>query len=162
MALRDSNPQFVPGPKLPNLPAAMSFDQTDQFSVTREHTPAGALAPDHSVALEDVPPHVRDIAALRGLGFSFREIGLTYGVTPQGVSIMLFRQRELMKTIRRNSDLAGLSPRAVNALGRIGINSREAARQSDQLEGQLMGLRNCGRKTRQEILAWAGDGEVRI
>lgn len=118
---------------------------------SRTETALAEAAP----GLEDVPLHVRNLAALRGLGFSFREIGRSYGVTPQAASIMLSRQRALMKTLKRHSDLSGLSPRAVNSLGRLGIRTREAARAASNLEEKLRNQRNCGQKTIREILDWA-------
>lgn len=105
-------------------------------------------------SLEEVPLYVRNVAALRGLGFSFREIGKSYGVTPQAASVMLTRQRALMKTLKRQSDLSDLSPRAVNSLGRLGIRTREAARAVSNLEEHLRSQRNCGQKTVREILDW--------
>ncbi len=105
--------------------------------------------------LEDVPLHVRNVAALRGLGFSFRQIGESYGVSPQAASIMLSRHRALMKTLKRQSDLTGLSPRAVNSLGRLGVRTREDARATANLEEKLRIQRNCGQKTVNEILDWA-------
>jgi hypothetical protein len=110
------------------------------------------LAETHG--LEDVPLYVRNVAALRGLGFSFREIGKSYGVTPQAVSIMLTRQRAVMKSLKRPSDHGNLSPRAVNSLGRLGIHTRDDARATPNLEEQLRIQRNCGPKTIREILDW--------
>ena len=54
--------------------------------------------------------------------------------------------------------LASLSARAVNVLGRHGISTREQARQTNILE-RLDRERNCGRKTLDEIARWiAEDG----
>jgi hypothetical protein len=53
-------------------------------------------------------------------------------------------------------ELNSLSARAVNALGRHGIRTREQARQANVLE-RLSGERNCGRKTREEIQRWMAD-----
>jgi DNA-directed RNA polymerase alpha subunit len=47
-------------------------------------------------------------------------------------------------------ELASLSARAVNVLGRHGIRTREQARQTNLLE-RLDRERNCGRKTLDEI-----------
>jgi hypothetical protein len=105
-------------------------------------------------SLEEIPLHVRNVAALRGLGYSFRQIGETYGVTPQAASVMLARQKALLKNLKRQSELTGLSPRAVNCLGRLDLRSRETARAVSNLEAKLQHQRNCGQKTIREILDW--------
>lgn len=96
---------------------------------------------------------VREVAMFRGLGYSFREIGRELGVSPQAVSIMLSRHRRSFKSLRRAMELSHLSARAVNALGRHGIRSRQEARERGALE-LLGGERNCGRKTLDEIARW--------
>lgn len=109
--------------------------------------------------LELIPLHVRNLAALRGLGFSFRQIGRAYGITPQAASIMLTRQRTRIRSLKRQAELGNLSPRAINCLGRLGVKTRETARSMENLEAQLQSQRNCGRKTTREILDWvAGSG----
>jgi len=105
--------------------------------------------------LEEIPLHVRNVAALRGLGYSFRQIGESYGVTPQAASVMLSRQMTKLKSLKRQSELTSLSPRAVNCLGRLGIRTREEARAISNLEYKLQNQRNCGQKTIHEILDWA-------
>jgi len=127
-----------------------------------EISPPQSLAADRAnganiPSLDEIPLHVRNVAALRGLGFTFRQIGRTYGVTPQAASIMLARQRALMKAQGRRPELAGLSPRAVNCLGRLGIRDRAGARAMPDLEARLQNQRNCGQKTIREILDWAAD-----
>ena len=109
-----------------------------------------------AVTLEELPQRVRDIATLRGLGYTFREIAEQFEVTPQAISLMLSRHRRVLKTLRGAVELAGLSPRAVNALGRHGIRSRAAAIEADVLE-MLKGGRNCGVKTLEEIRQWLRD-----
>ncbi len=109
-----------------------------------------------AVTLEELPQRVRDIATLRGLGYTFREIAEQFQVTPQAISLMLSRHRRVLKTLRGSVELAGLSPRAVNALGRHGIRSRAAAIEADVLE-MLKGGRNCGVKTLEEIRQWLRD-----
>jgi Bacterial RNA polymerase, alpha chain C terminal domain len=109
-----------------------------------------------AATLEELPQRVRDIATLRGLGYSFREISEQFEVTPQAISLMLSRHRRVLKTLRGAVELAGLSPRAVNALGRHGIRSRAAAIEADVLE-LLKGGRNCGEKTLEEIRQWLRD-----
>jgi hypothetical protein len=54
-------------------------------------------------------------------------------------------------------DVAGLSPRAVNCLGRLGIHHRAGARAIPDLAARLQNQRNCGQKTVREILDWAAD-----
>ena len=100
-----------------------------------------------------VPWRVREIAMLRGLGYSFREIAGPLGVTPQAVSLMLTRHRRSLKSLRGAIELGSLSPRAVNALARLGIRSRAEARDRHLLD-RLRSGRNCGRKTIEEIRNW--------
>ena len=66
-------------------------------------------------ALEISTGRVRDIAALYGLGFSFREIAEHYHVTPQAVSLLLERNRRKMEAIGGLPSMAALSTRAVSA-----------------------------------------------
>jgi len=105
------------------------------------------------LTLQQLPQRVRDIATLRGLGYSYRKIAQVFEVTPQAVSIMLSRHRTCLTDLRSSPDLAGLSPRAVNALARHGIASRKEADGRDVL-AMLRGQRNCGRKTMDEIAGW--------
>lgn len=107
--------------------------------------------------LGDIPHRVRDIATLRGLGYSFREIADEFKVTPQAVSLMLTRHRRSLKSLRGVVELHNLSARAVNALGRHRISTREEAKRRDVLS-LLRGERNCGRKTLEEIERWMHDG----
>ena len=104
-------------------------------------------------ALAEVPERVRQIAMLRGLGYSYRQIAGPLQVTPQAVSLMLTRHRRSLKSLRDAMQLNSLSARAVNVLGRHGICTREQARQANVLE-RLAGERNCGRKTMDEIARW--------
>lgn len=110
-------------------------------------------------SIDALPARIRNIATLRGLGYSFREIGRQLGVTPQAVSLMLSRHRRSLKEIRGSVELAGLSARAVNALGRHGVRTREEARKADLL-ARLGGARNCGRKTLEEITRWVKEADV--
>jgi predicted transcriptional regulator len=103
--------------------------------------------------LGEIPERVRQIAMLRGLGYSYRQIASPLEVTPQAVSLMLTRHRRSLKSLRDAMELNSLSPRAVNVLGRHGIRTREQARQANVLE-RLAGERNCGRKTMDEIARW--------
>jgi len=108
---------------------------------------------DQHIVPEDVPQRVKEIAMLRGLGYSFREIGEKLSVTPQAVSLMLARYRRVAKTLVKNMQLRGLSSRAVNALGRHSIRTREQARERNIL-AILPYERNCGSKTVNEIERW--------
>lgn len=106
-----------------------------------------------AVTLADLPQRVRDIAALRGLGYSFREIAVHLEVTPQAVSLMLARHRRALQRLGGATDLANLSTRAVNVLGRHRVTSRAEAIERNLIE-HLQGERNCGRKTLGEIRSW--------
>ncbi len=115
------------------------------YAQTNKATPADSL--------ESLPRRVRDIATLRGLGYTFREIGREFEVTPQAISLMLMRHRRVLKQLRGAIELQGLSPRAVNALGRFGIRTRQDAAGRNVLD-LLKSERNCGAKTRSEIERW--------
>ena len=104
-------------------------------------------------SLDEVPERVRQIAMLRGLGYSYRQIAGPLHVTPQAVSLMLTRHRRSLKSLRDAMELNSLSARAVNVLGRHGIRTREQARQANVL-ALLAGERNCGRKTMDEVDRW--------
>ncbi|MEY3481438.1 MAG: hypothetical protein RIQ71_2213 [Verrucomicrobiota bacterium] len=104
-------------------------------------------------ALEISTGRARDIAALYGLGFSFREIAEHYHVTPQAVSLLLERNRRKIEAIGGLPSMAALSTRAVSALHGIGITSPQQAEGKDVLE-KLRRTRNCGVKTLAEISDW--------
>jgi hypothetical protein len=128
-------------------PPKTMHHQTEQLSDTADF---------FSRRVEPVPQRVREIAMLRGLGYSFREIASQYHVTPQAVSLMLARHKKSAKSLCKSTELTVLSSRAVNALGRLRIVSREEARRRNALD-LLKGARNCGRKTLEEISSWIGD-----
>lgn len=116
-------------------------------------------AQEAALTLQQLPERIRDIATLRGLGYSYRKIADGFGVTPQAVSVMLSRHRHSLADLRRHPEFAELSPRAVNALAKHGIRSRAEAHGrnvSDLLQGQ----RNCGRKTLEEIARWLDRAEA--
>jgi hypothetical protein len=119
---------------------------------------ANSLTPQASRprTLDEVPERVRQIAMMRGLGYSYREIAGPFSVTPQAVSLMLMRHRRALKSLRGAMELSALSPRAVNVLGRHGIRTQGQARQANVLE-RLAGERNCGRKTLEEIARWISE-----
>jgi hypothetical protein len=118
-----------------------------------QERPAGLPDP------EDLPRHILHIAALRGLGYPLRTIGQKYGVTPQAISVLLARHKASQRAARHRAGLQGLSPRAVNVLGRLRIHNRAEARGVTDWEERLRGLRNCGQKTIAEIRAWISDGQ---
>jgi IS30 family transposase len=115
-----------------------------------------AVSPPHPGTLDEVPERVRQIAMLRGLGYSYRQIAGPLNVTPQAISLMLARHRRALKSLRGAMELASLSARAVNVLGRHGIRTREQAGQTNLLE-RLDRERNCGRKTLDEIARWLAE-----
>lgn len=126
------------------------------------HRQKEQVSPDADVfsrRVESVPQRIREIAMLRGLGYSYREISDQYHVTPQAVSLMLSRHRKGVESLRNATELTTLSSRAVNALGRLGIVSREEARRRNALE-LLKGASNCGRKTLAEIEHWLDGSEA--
>ena len=107
--------------------------------------------------LEHIPGRIRDIAVLRGLGYSYREIASPLGVTPQAVSLMLMRHRRCLKQLKSDSDLHSLSARAVNVLSRHSVTTREEAREKNVI-ARLQQERNCGAKTISEIQRWMNEG----
>lgn len=129
-----------------HTPPKTMHHQTEQVSGASEF---------FSRQVDPVPQRVREIAMLRGLGYTFREIARQYNVTPQAISLMLARHRRAMGSLRGSLELSHLSARAVNALGRHGIRSREEAIRVNVLN-LLKSARNCGRKTLDEISEWIG------
>lgn len=109
---------------------------------------------------EEIPHRIRNIAMMRGLGYSFREIAEQLDITPQAVSLMLTRHQRSLRSLKGAIELRQLSARAVNALGRHRIATREEARNNNILE-LLRGERNCGRKTLEEIERWMSESEQR-
>ena len=104
-------------------------------------------------ALATLPGRVRDIATLRGLGYTCHEIGRRLGITPQAVSATLMRHRRRVRDIGARSELLELSARATNALSAIGVRSRADARDRN-LPALLRHRRNSGAKTLDEISRW--------
>jgi hypothetical protein len=105
--------------------------------------------------LSELPGRVRDIATLRGLGYTCMEIGRRFGITPQAVSATLARYHRRMTDLGARQDMLELSGRAVNALSRIGVNSRADALNRDVFV-LLRRERNCGEKTLEQIRRWIG------
>lgn len=131
----------------------MSFSTQKPTTMHLQSENVAATAMMQSTNLDAVPQRVREIAMLRGLGYSFRQIAEQFSVTPQAVSLMLSRHRHCLRSLRGAVELSNLSARAVNTLGRHGIRSREQARRHNILQS-LAGARNCGRKTIDEIARW--------
>lgn len=131
----------------------MSFSTQKPTTMHLQSENVAATAMMQSTNLDAVPQRVREIAMLRGLGYSFRQIAEQFSVTPQAVSLMLSRHRHCLRSLRGAVELSNLSARAVNTLGRHGIRSREQARRHNILQS-LAGARNCGRKTIDEIAHW--------
>ena len=146
----------APSPAPENAAPRKSDRALENSKATRRLRRTPGQTNGHSLpAVENVPLFVRTVAAWRGLGYSLREISAQCGVTPQALSVMLVRQREsLLAASSRPNELAGLSPRAVNSLGSLGISTKAAARRLHDLEARLRAQRNCGHKTRREIFDW--------
>ena len=108
--------------------------------------------------LANLPGRVRDIATLRGLGYTCFEIGRRFGITAQAVSATLARYHHRVGDFGERKEMLELSARAANALTRIGIVSRADARGRD-IFALLRRERNCGEKTMDEIRRWLERGE---
>ena len=103
--------------------------------------------------LAKLPGRARDIATLRGLGYTCLEIGRRFGITAQAVSATLARYHRRVGDFGPGSEMLELSARAANALTRIGIERRADARGRDVF-ALLRRERNCGEKTLEEIRRW--------
>jgi len=106
--------------------------------------------------VERMPSRVREVALLRGLGYTFREIARKLDVSPQAVTHPLSRYRRSAKALEGTAELQGLSARARSFLSDLGISCRAEAHGKDVLM-LLRGRANCGRKTLEEIAAWLGE-----
>lgn len=119
-----------------------------------ENAIANEISPEsQDKTVASLPGRVRDIAALRGLGFTCLEIGRRFGISAQAVSITLARYRHRHDLLDGNGEMLELSSRAANALSRIGVTNRTEGRRSD-IFVLLRGQRNCGTRTLEEIRSW--------
>ena len=114
-----------------------------------------SAAPDEIVAA--LPGRVRDIATLRGLGYTCLEIGRRMDISAQAVSATLARYRRRAGDFGGRREMLELSTRAVNALSRIGIDRRADVRGRD-IFALLARQKNCGEKTLEEIRRWLDHG----
>ncbi len=103
--------------------------------------------------LDALAQEVRYAAALRGLGLSYTAIGKQLGLAPRGVSALLRQHRRCLGNIDVATGLNGLSSRAVNTLGRLGVRTLAEAREANVL-ARLVTMRNCGGKTADELARW--------
>ncbi|MBE2181501.1 MAG: hypothetical protein IAE97_13625 [Chthoniobacterales bacterium] len=113
--------------------------------------------PNATMPIESIPYKVREIAILRGLGYTLLEIASRSSITPQAVSMMLKRYRRSTQCFDSSSELSQLSTRAANTLARLGITTKSDA-QRCELFKELAQQRNCGSKTIQEIRQWVETG----
>lgn len=127
------------------------------FVPAQPPAPAPAKSQIIASAIDALPARIRDIAIMRGLGYSLTEISRHLGLTPQAVSIMLQRYRGRIKELGVRTEHWSLSTRAANALGRLRVSTREQARAANAVE-KLRGQRNCGEKTIREIERWLAEG----
>lgn len=96
--------------------------------------------------IEALPPRVRDIAIIRGLGYSLAQISRHMDLTPQVVSITLNRHRRRIKDLVLRTEHWTRSTRAATAPGRMHVSTREKAR-AMKVPAKLRRQRNCGEKT---------------
>ena len=143
-----------------HTPPAKPFSFSEETGEQRRsHIPRIAVRrgePRVGKMLEALPPRVRDIAIMRGLGYSLAEIARHMDLTPQAVSILLQRHRTKIRELGVRTEHWTLSTRAANVLGRLRISTREEAR-AKNVAGKLRGQRNCGKKTIREIERWQAE-----
>jgi len=65
-----------------------------------------------AATLEELPQRVRDIATLRGLGYTFREISEQFGVTPQ-------RSKPMCSSCSKADATAGTKPSKKSGSGSV-------------------------------------------
>jgi DNA-binding CsgD family transcriptional regulator len=118
---------------------------------------AEGAAPEADDIVAKLPGRVRDIATLRGLGYTCLEIGRRFGISAQAVSATLSRHHRRVGDFGAGSEVLELSARAANALTRLGIERRADARGRDVF-ALLRRERNCGEKTLEEIRRWLERG----
>ena len=146
-------------PPVSSEPSKLSPATEEAGALGGDELADGVEDPGHlGQGLHELPDHVRRIALLRGLGYSYTQIAGEVRMSPRGVSVTLSEHRRSLKSLRAAMESSSqLSVRAANTLGRHGIRTREEARSANLLE--ILGReRNCGRKTLDEIARWVEHG----
>lgn len=108
------------------------------------------------LCINELPPQVREVATLRGLGLSANRIGKMLGIPRCHVEKLLTSHRRPFRSLPSIVGERKLSSRAVNSLGLCGILSVDDAlgRGFDNVLQALQALPNCGERTRNEIVGW--------
>jgi len=108
------------------------------------------------LSINDLPPQVREVATLRGMGLSVTRIGGVLKLPRCRVVKLLTLYRRPFKSLRLIMGERKLSSRAVNSLGLCGIHTPEDAfaRGVDGVMQSLLNLPNCGVSTRDEVRRW--------
>ncbi len=108
------------------------------------------------LSINDLPPQVREVAMLRGLGLSANRIGEVLTLPRSRVVKLLTLYRRPFKSLRLIMGERMLSSRAVNSLGLCGIHTPDEAlaRGIDGVMQSLQNLPNCGASTRDEVRMW--------
>jgi|GEM_PF-4306328 len=108
------------------------------------------------LSFNDLPPQVREVAMLRGLGLSANRIGEVLTLPRSRVVKLLTLYRRPFKRLRLIMGERKLSSRAVNSLGLCGIHTPDEAlaRGIDGVMQSLQNLPNCGASTRDEVRGW--------
>ena len=108
------------------------------------------------LSTDDLPPQVREVATLRGMGLSVTRIGGVLRLPRCRVVKLLTLYRRPFKSLRLIMGERKLSSRAVNSLGLCGIHTPDEAlaRGIDGVMQSLQNLPNCGASTRDEVRKW--------
>jgi hypothetical protein len=108
------------------------------------------------LSTDDLPPQVREVATLRGMGLSVTRIGGVLRLPRCRVVKLLTLYRRPFKSLRLIMGERKLSSRAVNSLGLCGIHTPDEAlaRGIYGVMQSLQNLPNCGASTRDEVRKW--------
>lgn len=108
------------------------------------------------LSIRDLPPQVREVATLRGLGHSATRIGRLLGLPRCRVVNLLTLNRRPFNSLHLIKDKTMLSSRAVNSLALCGIHTPDEAlaRGAEGVMQSLQNLPNCGDSTRDEVRRW--------